>query len=95
MCTRRTGFGVSVSRHGPAGPLTKFWQVAVSRNRQAMMSTSDESAAPGFLAVKEPGLEWPDALILFEAEPTPADWDTLRNLMLRSGQLDNPTYKGK
>lgn len=49
----------------------------------------------GFDVIAEPDHDWPDALIVFSAEPSPDDWDTLRALMSARQPIENPTYRGR
>jgi hypothetical protein len=64
-------------------------------NRMLMPGEVDELRKAGFDVVKEPGKEWPDALITFSEEPGPEDWERLQSVMVKRGRIPNPKYRGK
>jgi hypothetical protein len=63
-------------------------------NRDIMTGLTQELREQGFDVIKEPGKEWPDALIVFDGEPGPEEWDSLQRLMSRRGRIPNPRYRG-
>lgn len=64
-------------------------------SRTMMVGVSDEIEAVGCAVVKEPGREWPSALIVFPSEPDWSMWQDLREVMGRRPIQDNPGYRGK
>ena len=66
-----------------------------SGHKMLMPGAVQELRKEGFDVVPEPGKGWPDALIVFPAEPNLADWDRLRIAMLARDRIPNPKYKGK
>lgn len=61
-----------------------------------MHALSEELAEEGWAVVREPGREWPDALLTFtRGEPDSEEWDRLRDHMRQRGLHPNPRYRGK
>lgn len=63
-------------------------------SKRMMTGVAGELDKAGFKVTKEPGHDWPNALIVFANEPEAEDWDDLRAVMLRRPIEDNPSYKG-
>ena len=51
----------------------------------------------GFRVVREPGMDWPEALVLFQSESEPEGnaWDDLAVVLGARPLQSNPTYRGK
>jgi hypothetical protein len=64
-------------------------------NRMLMAGRANELREKGFDVIREPGHEWPDALIIFPDEPTPDDWTQLRDVMAARPSIRNPNYRGR
>jgi hypothetical protein len=60
-----------------------------------MFATSDELTQAGFRVVREPGMDWPGVLILFqsESEPDGNAWDDLAVILRARPLQPNPTYQ--
>lgn len=65
-----------------------------ARNKMLMEGLTGELREEGFDVIREPGHEWPDALITFEKEPTLDDWTRLQGVMSRRSPIPNPTRQG-
>lgn len=61
-----------------------------SRSQMLMPGITSELREKGFDVIREPGHEWPDALIVFNREPTPDDWTELRTVMSARSRIPNP-----
>jgi hypothetical protein len=59
-------------------------------HRMLMEGLTSELRGEGFDVVREPGHDWPDALIIFPKEPGPDDWSLLQSLMSARPQIPNP-----
>ena len=64
-------------------------------NRDLMTGLTSELREHGFDVIKEPGREWPDALITFRSEPGSEEWDLLQRLLSSRGTMPNPKYRGR
>lgn len=61
-----------------------------ARSQMLMPGITSELREKGFDVIREPGHEWPDALIVFDHEPTPEDWTELRTVMSARNRIRNP-----
>jgi hypothetical protein len=59
-------------------------------NRMLMEGLTSQLREEGFDVVREPGHEWPDALITFKQEPDLDDWTRLQAVMSERPQIPNP-----
>jgi hypothetical protein len=88
-------WGVCVTA-GPAATADELVQVCRAGNEYLMSAqVSDVTADARFRVVREPGHDWPDALIIFPDAFCQEYADTLREVMSKTDPIPNPAYRGK
>ena len=87
-------WGICVKAH-PGKTHAELAQSGVVRNREYMYAPTQELTAAGFRVVREPNMDWPDALLLFQSddEPDGNAWDDLAVVLGVRPPLPNPTYR--
>jgi hypothetical protein len=76
-------------------PLNALAKQVRAGNRRLMPGLTKDLRHEGFDVIREPGHDWPDALILFKSRPDESDWERLRTIMSRQPSVLNPNYRGK
>ncbi len=64
------------------------------RNRTVMHASAGDLRSRGYAVIREPGKGWPNALLVFPAEPREDDWTQLRDVMRENEPISNPVYRG-
>jgi hypothetical protein len=64
-------------------------------SKSLMVGVAGELVREGYRVVREPGRDWPNALILLPEDAEEPVWDHLREVFERRDAILNPTYKGK
>lgn len=77
-----------------SGPAETLARQVRSGHRMLMPGVTRELRKEGFDVIREPGRDWPDALITFQGEPTDDDWTRLTTVMTSQSRIRNPKYRG-
>ena len=78
-----------------SGPAENLAHQVRTGSRLLMPGLISDLRKEGFDVIREPGHEWPDALITFQGEPDSGDWARLTTVMRAQSQIANPKHKGR